>query len=153
MAFNLKDMCAGVLFILCALAFGGMAWMDLDMGSLLRMGPGYFPLLLSGVLFLFGAIIVFMAFFNESATEFGPVPLRGMVLILSAPIVFALTVRGLGFIPAIVLLASLASLASRQMTMLQRLLLVAGVTVFCYIVFYVGLGLPVRPIGTWLGGV
>ena len=55
MTINSKDAVAGVLFILLGLGFGLNAWLNLNLGTSLRMGPGYFPLLLSGLLVLPGA--------------------------------------------------------------------------------------------------
>jgi putative tricarboxylic transport membrane protein len=53
---NPKDILAGLLFIALALAFA-YAGRDLPMGSSVRMGPGYFPLILSSVLGFFGIIV------------------------------------------------------------------------------------------------
>jgi hypothetical protein len=149
-AFNIKDFCAGLLFIGLGGVFASFTLMDLDLGTLARMGPGYFPLALSGMVIVMGFAVLGHALFGGK-DHIGTVPWRPLVLILCAPIIFAATVRGLGFILAIILIASLAALASSRMNMLTRAVLVLGVTVFCYIVFYMGLGLSVRPFGTWLG--
>ena len=115
------------------------------------MGPGYFPLVLAGLLVLIGAAIALRAVREEElAINMHAVPWRGLVLILAAPVLFGLTVRGLGLLPAIALVALISSFASRRMT----LVLAAGITVvltaFCVLVFNVGLGLPIRLIGPWL---
>ncbi|MDD2867015.1 tripartite tricarboxylate transporter TctB family protein [Neomegalonema sp.] len=56
--FDLTDLLAGLMFVAFGLIFGLTSWFDLDLGTARRMGPGYFPLLLSGVLLLLGLIII-----------------------------------------------------------------------------------------------
>src|SRR5919107_655729 len=55
------DLLAGGLFIVLGLAFaiGGGRY---DVGSALRMGPGYVPLVLGGILTVLGLVIVVQAF-------------------------------------------------------------------------------------------
>ncbi|WP_119391644.1 tripartite tricarboxylate transporter TctB family protein [Taklimakanibacter lacteus] len=139
----------GALFVVLGLFFAYQSWM-MDMGTALRMGPGYFPLLLAGILLLLGIIVLIQA--TRVASEpIGPLAWRGMLLILPAPIFFGLTVRGLGFLPAIFITALIASFASMRMKPITALILSAGVTLFSYLVFSRGLSLPYRPFGPWLG--
>ena len=54
---NNKDFLAGLLL----LAFGAVGFymaLDYPFGSALRMGPGYFPRVLSGILMAFGAFVL-----------------------------------------------------------------------------------------------
>ncbi len=85
----------GAFFIACGLFFAYQSWI-LDMGTALRMGPGYFPLLLAAVLILLGIVVLIQAT-RVQGEPIGPLAWRGMLLILPAPIFFGLTVRGLGF--------------------------------------------------------
>ena len=115
------------------------------------MGPGYFPLILAGLLVALGLAIVGYGF-GHAATGSMAVPWRGLVLILSAPVVFGLTVRGLGLVPALALVVVIASFASQRMALWLALALTVGLTAFCVLVFSFGLGLPLRLFGPWLGG-
>ncbi len=139
----------GAFFIACGLFFAYQSWI-LDMGTALRMGPGYFPLLLAAVLILLGIVVLIQAT-RVQGEPIGPLAWRGMLLILPAPIFFGLTVRGLGFVPAIFIAAFTASFASVRMKPLPALILSVGVTFFSYLVFSKGLNLPFRPFGPWLG--
>lgn len=143
-----NGLCAAV-FIACGLFFAYQSWI-LDMGTALRMGPGYFPLLLAAVLILLGIVVLIQAT-RVQGEPIGPLAWRGMLLILPAPIFFGLTVRGLGFVPAIFIAAFTASFASVRMKPLPALILSVGVTFFSYLVFSKGLNLPFRPFGPWLG--
>lgn len=143
------DALAGVLFILFGLLFGVQA-LGLEIGTAFRMGPGYFPLVLSGILILLGLAIVASAIHDRGSEGIGTLAWRGVLFILPAPIFFGLTVRGLGFVPAIFLTTLIAALASFKMRLHWAVLLAAAVTVFATVVFSYGLGLPFRRFGPWL---
>jgi uncharacterized membrane protein len=142
-----NGVCGG-LFIAFGLIFAYESWM-LDTGTALRMGPGYFPSLLSVALLLLGIVILVQAT-RANSEPVGHIAWRGMLLILPAPVFFGLTVRGLGFGPAIFFTALIASFASLRMKPLLALALSAAVTLFSYAVFTLGLGLPFRTFGPWL---
>jgi hypothetical protein len=140
---------AGALFILVGIFFGVQA-LNLELGTAFRMGPGYFPLVLSGLLILLGGIILISAFRTRSE-PMGGFPLRGMLLILAAPVLFGILVRGLGFVPAIFVTAFVASFASRRMTVPMAAIIAVCLAAFATAVFIYGLELPFRPVGPWLG--
>lgn len=146
--FDPTDAIAGGLFIAFGLAFGASA-LGLEIGTALRMGPGYAPLALSGLLTVLGVAILATAF-GRAGEGIGRLAWRGMAFILPAPILFGLTVRGLGFVPAIFLAALLASFASPRMKAWQALALALAVTLFSTVVFSYALGLPFRRFGPWL---
>ena len=143
------DALAGLLFILFGLLFGVQA-LGLEIGTAFRMGPGYFPLVLSGILILLGILIVASAIHDRGSDGLGTLAWRGVLFILPAPIFFGLTVRGLGFVPAIFLTTLIAALASFKMRPHWAVILAAGVTFFATLVFSYGLGLPFRRFGPWL---
>jgi hypothetical protein len=142
------DAIAGALFIAFGLFFGLQA-LSLDLGTAFKMGPGYFPLLLSGILTLLGVAITASAF-NKSGDAIGSYAWRGMIFILPAPVFFGLTVQGLGFVPSIFLTSIIAAMASLKMKLPLALLLAVALTVFSTLVFSYGLGLPFRRFGPWL---
>jgi hypothetical protein len=145
---NKTDALAGILCIVLGAIFGIQA-LGMEIGTSLRMGPGYFPLALAGLLILLGGLIVASSF-KTVAEEMSAHAWRGMLFILPAPIFFGLTVRGLGFVPSIFATTLIASMASLKMKLLPALLLAAGVTVFCTLVFSYALGLPFRRFGPWV---
>lgn len=149
-AFNPRDAAAGAVFVAIGLAFLAGALM-LDIGSALRMGPGYFPLLLSGLLVALGLVVMARSV-SAGPEAIGTVPWRGLVLVLLAPVVFGATVRGLGLMLALPLTIAMAAVASRRAGLRTILALVAGLTLFCVLVFSYGLGLPLPLVGTWLRG-
>lgn len=147
-SFDPTNIICGAFFILVGILF---AWQSLqvELGSWLRIGPGGMPLALSLLLVLLGAIILLSAL-RELGEPVGAVAWRGIVFITLAPIVFGLTVRGLGFVGAVFITALFASFASLRMTPLRALALSIALTVFSTAVFSYGLGLPFERFGPWL---
>jgi hypothetical protein len=145
---NLRDAATGAVFFILGAAFA-LAGRELDLGTSFRMGPGYFPLLLSIVLMLLGAIILAGAF-SGLGEPLGNVPWRGLMLVLLAPVVFGLSVRRLGLVPAILVTVLIALYASRRANILLALIMAAGLTLFCLAVFNYGLRLPLPLFGPWL---
>lgn len=145
---NASSLIGGGLLVLTALFFA-LESLDPELGTSRRMGPGYFPFVLSLVLGLLGLIIFFDGFRSKGA-PIGEIAWRGMLFILPAPIFFGLTVRGLGFVPALFFTALIASFASTRMRPLGAVALAVAVTVFSTLVFSYALGLPFRRFGPWL---
>lgn len=137
----------GALLIATGIFFALQSW-SLDIGTALRMGPGYFPLLLAGVLVLLGVVILVQATRVEGE-PIGDISWRGMLFILPAPIFFGLTVRGLGFVPALFVTSLIASFASLRMKPLTALVLSVAITIFSVAVFSYGLKLPFERFGPW----
>lgn len=148
---DIKNIAASGVLLAVGLGFGFSSVFAMEVGSAFRMGPGYFPLVLSLVITVIGILIGIKAI-TENA-EFRPqiVPLRAFAAIIIAPILFGLTVRGLGFVPAVALTTLSAASAATGQRPHVVLAITVGITVFCLGVFYYGLGLPVRLIGPWLG--
>jgi len=149
---NIRDAASGVIFIVIAGLFA-LGTTQLAIGSPLRMGPGFFPLMLAAVLALLGVIILLKAFGRPDKTSLGRVPWRGAILILIAPIIFGLTVRGspafgipaLGLVPAVALVILISSFASVRSTVKLAVALTLLLTLFCLVVFQKLLGLPIPP--------
>ena len=105
--FDRTDLIAGGLFILAGLFFAIQS-LGLELGTSVRMGPGYFPLVLSGILILLGVVVILRSTLADNG-PMGAIAWRGMAFILPAPVFFGLTVRGLGFVPSLFLTALIAS--------------------------------------------
>ena len=142
------DLIAG-LFLMATGVFFGWQALGLELGTSLRMGPGYFPLVLSALLVVIGLVVLIKAFGREGE-PLGQIAWRGMMFILPAPVFFGLTVRGLGFVPALFVTMLIASQASVRMRPLPALALSVAVTILATLVFSYGLGLPFRRFGPWL---
>lgn len=148
---DIKNIVASGTLLAVGIGFGISSIFTMDVGSALRMGPGYFPLILSIVITVIGVVIGIKALRDTEAFHPQIAPLRALIAIIVAPILFGLTVRGMGFVPAVALTSLSAATAATGQRPLVVLAITLGITVFCLAVFYYGLGLPVRLIGPWLG--
>lgn len=144
-----KDVLAGLAFVGFGVAFAAGA-STYTIGSPVRMGPGFFPLLVGGLLVVLGGIIVLKPAADPDATPLTRPPMRATVLILGAIVVFGLTVRGLGLVPSVFIAALMSALASRQIKPVGALLLAVGLTVISVLVFVVGLRLNLPLLGPWI---
>jgi hypothetical protein len=147
---SLKDLLSGLIFIGLGLAFG-YATLGYEIGTALRMGPGYFPLMLSGIMVLLGAVITVQSFATGSdATPIGRVPWSALLLIIGALIFFGVTVRGLGLVPALFVTTFMSAFASERTGLVAAFVLAACLTLICFLIFVWALGLPLRVLGPWL---
>lgn len=144
---DLKDIAAGLLLIAAALFFGLIGFAQLPLGTSFRMGPGYFPVLLSGLLGVMGLVIAGRAIGASAAVSTGRISWRGIALTSGATIGFALLVPRYGLVPALVVAILLSAFASQRMTLPLALGLTAGLTAFCVLLFRYGLGVPIPLLG------
>lgn len=137
-----RDVLAGLLFLF----FGGLALylaLDYPMGSAMRMGPGYFPVILGGLLSLLGLATLARGFLRKSdpPRNFALVPL---ILVLSAVALFALTVERFGIVVSVALVVVVSSLASGQFRWVEVLVLTLVMVALAVGLFTEGLGLPFK---------
>jgi hypothetical protein len=152
MSANRKDIAAGGVFAAFGLVYGADALMNLPIGEALNMGPGYFPVMLSALLIVIGAVVAFNSLKTAEIAPFGSVPWRGVIMLSLSTIVFAAFLRNLGMFPAIAISSFIAALSSQKMRLVTALLISLGLAVFCTAVFGYGLKLPLPIFGTWFGG-
>ena len=147
---NAKDLLAGCMFVIFGSAFLYFA-QDYQLGSARRMGPAYFPIVLSLVLIGIGLATVARAFV-VAGLPIRDVAGKALALVTAAVVLFGLTVQGAGLGIATAALVLVAAPASRNFRLLPTLVLAAALATFCILVFIVGLGLPFPALGRWLRG-
>jgi hypothetical protein len=128
-----QDFWAGVLFAALGVGFALLA-QRYSMGSAARIGPGYFPAILGGVLALFGLVLVVRSL-AVAGLPLGGWHWRSLTLIPCSIAVFILGLESLGFVVASFLSVFIASLASRRFALRRALPLAAGLAVFSALVF------------------
>jgi hypothetical protein len=192
---------AGGVFVVVGVAFA-VAATRYELGTALRMGPGYLPAVLGALLAGLGLVVIGQGLAarvrsgaaTDPASEAvsasadrgpaltsgaaqsvpqadpdphhqpgaeagspaaepvrGPVPWTRAGLLAAAVLVFGLTVRGAGLVPALFLTAFLAGLAGRGTGPVRAALIAVALTVVCVLVFVFGLQLRLPLLGTWFG--
>ena len=111
-------------------------------GTLLRMGPGYFPMLLGTLLLTLGAVLTARGLMRHGEPITAP-RLRPIAFISGAVILFALTLPAFGLMPAIMLLVVVSACASPVRRPITIALLAIGLTAFAYVVFVLLLSLHI----------
>jgi hypothetical protein len=145
----LGDVLSGLIFVAFGLAFA-IGAVSYDLGTLLQMGPGFFPFVLGLVLAGLGVLIAAKGFVAAEEVEIGSVPWRAAALLVAAILFFGLTVRGLGIVPAVFVTALLATFAARGMRLVLAVGIAAGLTTVCVLIFVVALSLRLQLVGPWL---
>jgi hypothetical protein len=147
---NPKEFWAGLIYV----AFGAGTILnakDYTLGSLHRMGPGYFPIVLAVLLLLFGVAAILRSF----ATRGTPLARGGwipLLYVVGANILFALLLPRAGLPIALLVLALLSAAASHWFKWDMKALagLVALIAI-CTIVFVKILQVPMPVLGSWFG--
>lgn len=145
-----RDVLAGMTFVAVGAAFA-VTSVTYEVGTALRMGPGYFPLVVGALTVVFGALVIAKGFVAGESGDIGDIPWRAIVLILGAVLFFGLTVRGLGLVPTVFVAALMSTFASRRTTVVGGVLIAAGLTVISVLIFVVALSLRLSLFGPWLG--
>ena len=144
-----NDLVSGAIFIAFG-AYFALEALRYDFGTPFRMGPGFMPVVLGGILIALGIAVAAKGMGKPDEEAAPPWPLRGIVLVLGTILFFAATIRGLGFIPVVLIAAFATALSSSRNTWLSSLIISAGLCVLCLLIFVVGLGMIVPLIGPWL---
>jgi hypothetical protein len=155
---NRKDFASGIIYIGAGAFYLIYALKTLSIGQALNMGPGYFPVVLSSIVIMLGIAVVVRSFIYADGTPFGIVPWRAVVMITLSLIFFALFLRYLGMGPTVLITVVLACTASPKIRPIEAAVTGVCVAFFCWLVFTVGVGLPIPLFGrlfegTFLAGV
>ena len=138
-----KDFWSGIMFLVIGLAFVGFA-QSYGMGTAQRMGPGYFPTVLGGLLAILGLVISIVALRNDEPGgeierfHFGPV-----LIVLGAVAMFGLLLRPAGLVAALLVLIGVSAYASHEFRLREIVPLAAFLVVLVLAVFVWGLGLVI----------
>jgi putative tricarboxylic transport membrane protein len=135
-----KDFWAGLIFVAIGAAFIALA-SQYRLGTMHRMGPAMFPILVGAVLAALGAIIALRSFVLDGA----PVPrfyARPIGISLLAVVLFGVALQWVGVVAAIAVLVLVGAYAARDVRPLENFALAAVMMVFSVAVFVWLLGLP-----------
>lgn len=137
---NVKDLAAGALFLAFGVAFLYFA-QSYPLGTAQRMGPAYFPVVLSIVLIGIGLAIMGRALVlgGEPIKQIAAKPLA---LVTVSIVLFGLLVQRAGIGIAVAALVLVSAAASRSFRPVPAIMLALLLAVFSIAVFVKGLGLP-----------
>ncbi len=126
------------LFLIAISALFGLGALRFPIGRLERAGPGFFPLIVSALLFVLGASMVLRSRFEERVPiEFN---VKNIVIIMTSLAGFAVLSALVNMITGIVFLVFVSTLAGTSYS-IRRNVIIAAVLVGVAFVFLKGLGL------------
>ena len=141
-----QDLGAGAVFVLIGVA-GLYFGRELAFGTAARMGPGYFPTLLSILILAIGIIVAIRGLTTEGP-PIEPVQLRPIAMIIAAILIFGVLIDVVGLVLTALLLTMFAAYARREVKLTETILLGAGLAAFTVAVFVYLLG---QPLPAWWG--
>jgi hypothetical protein len=137
-----KDFWSGVMF--CGFAAVAIfAARGYSLGTAGKMGAGYFPLLLGGLLAALGATLIgrSVVLSGEPVARFHLLPLA---VIAAAVCLFGVLIEPLGLVVSLAVLTLMSAWAGAQFRLMETLALAAALIVFSVGVFVYALGLPLN---------
>ena len=138
-----RDAAAGILFIAVGIFFGIYS-ISYKMGTLLGMGPGFFPFALSILVVLLGLIILIRAMLLPRLQEISVKTVQPVIAISISILAFAAMVNDFGLFASIIILVLLSRFAAKPLEIGRTLTLGLILAVACSVLFVHLLGIPIR---------
>jgi hypothetical protein len=139
-----RDFFSGLLFVVVGVVFA-IGASTYPLGTSANPGAGYFPLILSVLMALVGAIVLFksLTIETEGGDPIGAIAWRPLIVIVVAIAVFGFSINRLGLVISVPVLIAIASLAGNEFKWLGVVVNALVLTVFTWLVFVVGLKLTI----------
>jgi hypothetical protein len=112
-------------------------------GSAVRMGPGYFPRIVSSGLTLLGLVLIVRSLLR-GGEAIGVIALRPLVLVLLGTLAFGLLIERAGFWLASIVLVFASRLVEQELRLAEVAGLALILTALITVIFRYGLGLPMQ---------
>jgi drug/metabolite transporter (DMT)-like permease len=139
-----RDFWSGLMFVVVGIIFAVGAT-NYSMGTSARPGAGYFPLLLSVIMAILGAIVLFKSLTIETpgGDPIGDIAWKPLVVIVVGIAVFGATLERLGMVITIPILIIISSLAGDEFKWRGVLVNAAVLTFGSWVIFVWGLKLTI----------
>jgi hypothetical protein len=137
---NNPDFLSGLMFT----GVGSLGWWmarDYPFGSALRMGPGYFPTVLSVLMIMSGVYFMIKGIRSDEQMQ-GNWSIRALIILPISMAIFGYLMDEAGFIPASVALVFISAAASKEFKWIEVTIFSVGLTAVCAAGFIYGLGMP-----------
>lgn len=147
----IEDLVAAGIFIAIGVGAFVIA-LDYRTGTLHRMGPGIFPLIVSGLMVLLGVALGVQGLtawrlHRNAGGKSGLIPdfpaVRALLLTMLSLLAFAMLIRPAGMLIAITVMAFIATRAQPGRPIVSSLILSISLSCICALIFVYGIGLPI----------
>ena len=136
-----KDFWAGLMFIAFGAAAMGIALSNYQFGTAVRMGPGYFPTVLGGLMATLGLIIL-LGSLSIPGRKVPKFTCRRLILVLLGVLAYGYLMKPLGLVLATVALIAISALGGHEFRIKEVVILSVVMAAFSIGVFVKGLTLP-----------
>lgn len=136
-----KDFLSGLLFAAFGIWGLALGW-DFRVGTASRMGPGYFPQLLSWGVIVIGVILMVRSLLNSRPNPVEGLGWRGFALIITAIVLFGLLAERIGMVLSLPILIGIGGAACLDSRRKEVAISAVLLTAFAVAVFKYGLELP-----------
>ena len=139
-----RDFLSGLMFVAIGAGFA-IGATNYSMGTSARPGAGYFPLMLSVIMAILGAVVLFKSMTIESADgdRVGSIAWKPLLIIVASILIFGLTLERFGMVLTVPLLIVIASLAGDEFKLRGVLTSAVVLTIGSWAVFIWGLKLTI----------
>ena len=139
-----RDFWSGLMFLVVGVVFAIGAG-NYSLGSSARPGPGYFPLMLSVIMAILGAIVLFKSLTIESpgGDPVGGIAWKPLLIIVVAIAVFGILLERLGLFITVPILIIISSLAGDEFRWRGVIASAIILTLGSWAVFILGLKLTI----------
>ena len=137
-----KDFLSGLLFAAFGIWGLALGW-GFRVGTASRMGPGYFPQILSWGIIAIGVILMVRALLASRPNVAGGLGWRALALIIAAIVLFGLLAERIGMVLSIPILIGLGGAACLDSRWREVAISAVLLTAFAVGVFKYGLELPI----------
>ena len=121
--------------------FGTKVVAGYQMGSSVRMGPAYFPVVLGGILAFLGALVLLDSLV-ETGSKVAKFHFRPLLFIAVSSLAFAYLLKPLGLVLASVVLVFISAFGGHEFKWKEVAIMSVVLVIFSVLVFVKGLSLP-----------
>lgn len=148
-----RDFWSGLMFVVVGVVFAVGAT-NYPLGASARPGPGYFPLMLSVIMAILGAVVLFksLTIETEGGDPIGSIAWKPLLVIVAAITVFGIALPRLGLIITVPILIVMTSLAGDEFHWKGVVGAAVVLTVGAWAIFVLGLKLTIPMWPSFIGG-
>ncbi|ASJ73275.1 tripartite tricarboxylate transporter TctB family protein [Granulosicoccus antarcticus] len=135
-----RDFISGLLIMAVGLFVAIHAMSNLNIGTMARMGPGYFPMILGWLLAGLGVVILLFSLRGVIVSVAPPaLAVRPLIAVFCGLLVFSFLIEPFGLVPATIGLTAVAVFAERRPPLRRSVLLAIGLSFVAWLIFTVAL--------------
>jgi hypothetical protein len=146
---NKKDFWGGLLLVFLGAGALFMA-SKYRMGTAFRMGPGYFPVMLSSLLIAVGMILAGMSL-KSGEVKLPDFAWRPLIVVSAAVTLFGVIINGAGLVVSTFVMIIVSRFARPLFPTLETIVLGVVISVACAGLFYYGLHIQMPLLPVWWG--